>query len=75
MGSWRRRRARSARLGIPHPAPLRCRRNDGRSRGEGDRKLLVQAMITDGGVYDYATASKLTDALLAAQKEHLPQFA
>ena len=41
----------------------------------GNRGLLVQAMITDGGVYDYPTASKLTDALLKTHKEHLPQFA
>ncbi|HWR50114.1 MAG TPA: hypothetical protein VN428_03350 [Bryobacteraceae bacterium] len=41
----------------------------------GDRKLLVEAMIIDGGVYDYATASKLTDELLKTHKQHLPQFA
>ncbi len=28
----------------------------------------------DGGVSDYATAEKLTEALLKAQAEHLPQF-
>jgi alpha-galactosidase len=41
----------------------------------GDRKLLVEAMILDGGVYDYATASKLADDLLKTHKQHLPQFA
>ena len=35
---------------------------------------MVQAMILDGGVSDYATAEKLTAALLKAQAEHLPQF-
>ena len=41
----------------------------------GDRKLLVEAMILDGGVSDHATASKLTDELIEAHKQHLPQFA
>ncbi len=41
----------------------------------GDRKLMAQAMVLDGGVTDYAQAAKLTDAMIAAQKEHLPQFA
>ena len=41
----------------------------------GNRKLFTQALILDGGVADYATAAKLTEALIAAQKEHLPQFA
>ena len=41
----------------------------------GNRKLMAEAMILDGGVSDYATAEKLTDALLKAQAEHLPQFA
>jgi alpha-galactosidase len=41
----------------------------------GNRKTMAEALILDGGVSDYATAVKLTDALLAAQKEHLPQFA
>ncbi len=40
----------------------------------GNRKLMVEALILDGGVSDYATAEKLTDALLKAQAEHLPQF-
>jgi alpha-galactosidase len=41
----------------------------------GSRKLFTEALILDGGVSDHATAVKLTDALIAAQKEHLPQFA
>jgi alpha-galactosidase len=41
----------------------------------GNRKTMTEALILDGGVYDYATAEKLTEALLKAQAEHLPQFA
>jgi alpha-galactosidase len=41
----------------------------------GNRKTMTEALILDGGVYDYATAEKLTEALLEAQAEHLPQFA
>ena len=41
----------------------------------GNRKPIAEALILDGGVTDYATAVKLTDALLEAQAEHLPQFA
>jgi alpha-galactosidase len=41
----------------------------------GNRKTMTEALILDGGVYDYVTAGKLTDALLKAQAEHLPQFA
>ena len=40
----------------------------------GNRKTMVEAMILDGGVSDYATAEKLTEAMLRAQAEHLPQF-
>lgn len=40
----------------------------------GNRKTMTEALILDGGVYDYATAEKLTEALLKAQAEHLPQF-
>jgi alpha-galactosidase len=40
----------------------------------GNRKTMAEALILDGGVSDYATAVKLTDALLKAQAEHLPQF-
>jgi alpha-galactosidase len=40
----------------------------------GNRKTMAEALILDGGVYDYATAEKLTEALLKAQAEHLPQF-
>jgi len=35
---------------------------------------VVEALILDGGVTDYPTAVKLTEALLEAQAEHLPQF-
>jgi len=41
----------------------------------GNRKTMTEALILDGGVSDYATAEKLTEALLKAQAEHLPQFA
>jgi len=41
----------------------------------GNRKLLVEAMILDGGVSDYQLAARLTEDLLEAQKQHLPQFA
>jgi alpha-galactosidase len=40
----------------------------------GNRKMMVEAMLLDGAVSDYSTAEKLTDALLKAQAEHLPQF-
>jgi alpha-galactosidase len=41
----------------------------------GNRKLFAQALVLDGGVENYAQASKLADALIEAQKQHLPQFA
>ncbi len=41
----------------------------------GSRRLFAEALILDGGVADYATAVRLADALIQAQKEHLPQFA
>jgi alpha-galactosidase len=40
----------------------------------GNRKTMTEALILDGGVADYPTAEKLTEALLRAQAEHLPQF-
>jgi alpha-galactosidase/6-phospho-beta-glucosidase family protein len=42
---------------------------------EGDRHRVIQAMILDGAVDSFETAEKLTDDLLAAQAQHLPQFA
>jgi len=41
----------------------------------GSRKLLVQAMILDGGVADYAIAGRMVDELLKAHAAYLPQFA
>jgi alpha-galactosidase len=41
----------------------------------GNRKLMVEALILDGGVSDYTMARKLADELIHAQKQHLPQFA
>ena len=40
----------------------------------GNRKLVAEAMILDGGVSDYSTAVSLTDELIKAQSEYLPQF-
>jgi len=42
---------------------------------QGDRKLLVQALLYDRCVPDLAKAEALADDLLAAHKEHLPRFA
>ncbi|MFB7650410.1 MULTISPECIES: hypothetical protein [unclassified Streptomyces] len=42
---------------------------------KGDRGLVVEAMIADGAVTDPDAAVALTDALLDAQRAHLPQFA
>jgi len=42
---------------------------------EGSREKFVQALVLDGCVKDLDTAEKLADELLAAQAEHLPQFA
>lgn len=41
----------------------------------GSRKLFAQALILDGGVSNYSDATRLAEALIQAQKEHLPQFA
>ena len=41
----------------------------------GDRDLVVEAMIADGGVTDPDRAAALTDALLAEQARFLPRFA
>jgi alpha-galactosidase len=41
----------------------------------GDRTLFVEVLLADGGVTDPAVAGALADELLAAQKQHLPQFA
>lgn len=41
---------------------------------KGDRQLVVQAMLADGDVLTKAQAEALTDALLDAQREWLPQF-
>lgn len=42
---------------------------------QGDRGLVVEAMIADGAVTDPDAAVALTDALLDAQRAFLPQFA
>jgi len=41
----------------------------------GNRDLVVESMLADGGVRDTATAAALTDDLLRAQERFLPQFA
>lgn len=40
----------------------------------GNRDLVVEAMIADGAVTDPDRAATLTDALIAAQRQHLPLF-
>ena len=41
----------------------------------GDRRLFVEALLTDGSVTDRTVAEQLTDELLTAQRQYLPQFA
>jgi alpha-galactosidase len=40
----------------------------------GDRDLVIEAMIADGAVFDAGKAAALTDDLIAAQAQHLPRF-
>jgi alpha-galactosidase/6-phospho-beta-glucosidase family protein len=40
----------------------------------GDRKLMAEALVLDGGVDDYGVAERLTEHLLRAQAAYLPQF-
>lgn len=40
----------------------------------GDRLIAVEAIILDGGVSDYDVAVRLTNELIEAQKQYLPQF-
>jgi len=40
----------------------------------GDRDLVVEAMIADGSIFDADRAAALTDDLIAAQAQHLPRF-
>lgn len=41
----------------------------------GDRELFVEALLADGAVGDTDTARRLAADLLAAHRDHLPQFA
>jgi alpha-galactosidase len=41
----------------------------------GNRKLLTEALVLDGGVNDYGVAEQLTEELLRAHAAYLPQFA
>ena len=41
----------------------------------GSRALFVEALLADGCVSDPGVAGRLADDLLAAHKQHLPQFA
>jgi len=40
----------------------------------GDRRLFVEALLADGAITDPGSAERLADALLAAHREHLPQY-
>jgi len=40
----------------------------------GDRQTLIESLLYDGCVLELAQAEALADDLLAAHKEHLPQF-
>ena len=40
----------------------------------GDRRLFVEALLTDGAITDGHKAGKLADDLLNAHRQHLPQF-
>ena len=40
----------------------------------GNRKLLAEALVLDGGVSGYGAAERLTEDLLRAQADYLPQF-
>lgn len=42
---------------------------------QGSRDMMIEAMLADGAVTDPDAAASLTDDLLAAHAEHLPQFA
>lgn len=41
----------------------------------GDREAMLEALLADGGVTDPGVARALRDDLLAAHRDHLPQFA
>ncbi len=41
----------------------------------GSRKLFVEALIADGSIAEPAAAGRMADELMAAHKQHLPQFA
>ena len=41
----------------------------------GSRALFVEALLADGCVSDPTVAGRLADDLLAAHRQHLPQFA
>lgn len=40
----------------------------------GNRKLMIEALVMDGGVEDYGVAERLADDLLRAHAAYLPQF-
>jgi alpha-galactosidase len=40
----------------------------------GDREMVVEAILADGAVSDPAAAASLADDLIAAQIQHLPRF-
>ncbi len=41
----------------------------------GDRGVALKALLANPLVPDYPTASALLDAILSANREHLPRFA
>jgi alpha-galactosidase len=40
----------------------------------GNHKLMAEALVLDGGVSDYGVAERLSEDLLRAQADYLPQF-
>ncbi len=41
---------------------------------KGDRRLVIEAMLTQPHVHDFAVVPKMVDDLLEANRKHLPQF-
>ena len=41
---------------------------------DGDRDMMVEAILADGALADPDRAAALADDLIAAQLEHLPRF-
>jgi alpha-galactosidase len=41
---------------------------------KGDRRLVIEAMLTQPHIHDFAVVSKMVDDLLQGNREYLPQF-